>query len=107
MTLADWREQESVLLTASMVAELTPAQKRHVAEYLYGLVSREPLRSGGGWEPERIVLGSLALELDQAAQRDGEPPAQPLGDTRGRTIREREQAFIAFHDRITGMLEHP
>jgi len=104
MSLADWRDQENILLTASMVVELTPAQKRHVAEYLLGLLNREPVRNGPGWEAERLVLGSLATELDIAAQAGGEPRASKPNDNRSAELRRRERDFIEYDRHVSSIV---
>lgn len=104
MSLADWHDQENILLTASMAAELSGAEQRHVAEYLLGLLNREPLRSGKGWGAERLVLGSLATELDIAAQAKGEPRALHSNDNRSAEVRRRERDFIEYDRHVSSIV---
>lgn len=104
MTFIDWKDQANLLLTASMAAELTPAQKRHVAEYLLGILNREPMKSALGWEAERLVLGSLMTELDQLAQAEGEPRAGQSEDRRPAIVRHREAAFLEYDRYVSTLL---
>lgn len=104
MTFDNWRDQANLLLTASMAAELTPDQQRHVAEYLLGILNREPIRTGHGWGAERLVLGSLATELDLSAQAGGEPRAGQPADGRSARIRHAERDFIEYDRHVSSIV---
>jgi hypothetical protein len=58
--------------TRSWLAELTPAEWFSVASTLYALIGREPIKSSARYAPERVLLGTLALELDSYARAAGE-----------------------------------
>lgn len=60
------------------VAECKPTEWRDVAEYLMGLLRREPLKSGVSWAAERIILGCLANELLIEANAAGAGDAKPM-----------------------------
>lgn len=48
------------------MAEHEPHQLVAAAEYLHGLLDREPLRSNPTWEAQRVVLGLFLLGLTNA-----------------------------------------
>lgn len=60
-------------LTRSILADLDPDSWDHVAATIAGVLAREPLRSGPGWERERVVLGALLTDLREAAREAGAP----------------------------------
>lgn len=66
----------SLPLTQWVVADMTPLDWRHVADFLTGILNRAPLKDGPGWLPERLILGCLATELRQNAIAAGEPPEE-------------------------------
>ena len=51
------------------MAEREPHQLVAAAEYLHGLLEREPLRSGPTWEAQRVVLGLFLMGLTSALAR--------------------------------------
>lgn len=53
----------SLGFTAAAVGMLAPREWEDVADYLYGLLAREPLASSRKYAGQRIVLGNLASEL--------------------------------------------
>lgn len=59
--------------TEAAIADLAPAEWVPVAEWITYQLSREPLRSARGWTAHRLILGSLATELEMQAREEGEP----------------------------------
>lgn len=59
-------ELRALTYQVAEMAEHEPHQLVAAAEYLHGLLGREPLRSGAAWEPQRVVLGLFLLGLTNA-----------------------------------------
>lgn len=57
---------------AWQLAEMPAHQLRLVADYLTGLLTREPLRSRPTYEPPRVVTGLLVLALEHIVARLGD-----------------------------------
>lgn len=57
------RADDALAPLAWQIAEMPEHQLTPVAEYLAGILDREPLRSKATWEPHRIVLGLFLLAL--------------------------------------------
>lgn len=54
------------------VAEMAAHEEHQLvatADYLHGLLEREPLRSNPTWEPQRVVLGLFLMGLTSALAR--------------------------------------
>lgn len=74
---SDWPPAERVFETVSgelrplvyqiaEMAEHEPHQLVAAAEYLHGLLEREPLRSSPTWDAQRVVLGLFLMGLSSA-----------------------------------------
>ncbi len=68
-----WRLYEAVagelrplVFQVAEMAEREPYQLVRAAEYLHGLLEREPLRSSPTWEASRVVLGLFLMGLTSA-----------------------------------------
>lgn len=88
--------------TASMcwtLAEMPAEQLEPVAEYLSGLLAREPLRSGPLWEPHRVILGLFLLALRQMASELDEAMSRP--DLSPAWFRDAVAAFTPTEDSPT------
>jgi hypothetical protein len=59
-------ELRALIYQVAEMAEREPDQLVVVAEYLHGLLDREPLRSNPVWEPQRVVLGLFLMGLTNA-----------------------------------------
>lgn len=73
-----------------VLLDIEPHHARHVASSLQALLLREPWKSGGGWEAERLVLGALFADLGAFAAEAGEPEAEPR-DLRGHDAKAAER----------------
>lgn len=80
----------SLGFTAAAVGMLAPREWENLADYLTGLLDREPLTSSRIYAGHRIVLGNLASELRGYAFAAG---LRPSGSAE------------AFHDHITEVIE--
>lgn len=67
------------------LVDLTREEWRRTGAYLRGLLEREPLHSSPHWAGMRILLGTLAAELDAMVEIAGDDPAAALAlwDRRG------------------------
>lgn len=59
-------ELRPLVFQVAEMAEHEPHQLVAAAEYLHGLLEREPLRSNPTWEAQRVVLGLFLLGLTNA-----------------------------------------
>ena len=59
-------ELRPLVFQVAEMAEHEPHQLLAAAEYLHGLLDREPLRSGPTWEAQRVVLGLFLIGLTNA-----------------------------------------
>jgi hypothetical protein len=85
----------SLGFTAASVGLLSPNEWEDVADYLTGLLARDPVASSRAWAGHRIVLGSLASELRTYAYTAGQ---QMVGTPK---------TASAFDDHITDVIaEH-
>lgn len=67
---------------AWQLAEMPAHQLHYTAEYLAGLLAREPLRSKPTLEPPRLVLGLLLLALEHVVGRIGNDDEASLATLR-------------------------
>ena len=82
----------SLGFTAASVGMLAPRDWEDVADYLYGLLGREPLASSRAYAGHRIVLGNLASELRGYAYAAGHQP-EPT-----------DEQSLAFHRHINRVI---
>lgn len=68
----------SLPVTQWAIAEMQPFEWQLVADYLSGMLNKNPLRESPDYGPHRLVLGALAAELRQNAIAAGEPPSDPI-----------------------------
>ena len=63
---------EELRAVTYQVAEMAAHEEHQLvatADYLHGLLEREPLRSNPTWEPQRVVLGLFLMGLTSALAR--------------------------------------
>lgn len=63
---------EELRAVTVQVAEMAAHEEHQLvatADYLHGLLEREPLRSNPTWEPQRVVLGLFLMGLTSALAR--------------------------------------
>lgn len=98
--------REALVFTRWTLVDLEPSSLERVAAYLDALMQREPMRSGSGWENERIVLGCLVTDLRSMVMAAGEPVGvhRDLRDARTRQdeelARARADGAIGAYDRL-------
>lgn len=77
-----------------IVSLLSPREWEEVAEYLFALAEREPLKSGRDHVAHRTVIGAVAGELRGYAHAAGEPTGS-LADLRAASTRADERRILA------------
>lgn len=60
------------------LAVMPSHQLEPVAQYLAGLLAKEPVQSGAMWEPHRIAIGLFLLALRELARHEDAPPDPTL-----------------------------
>jgi hypothetical protein len=60
------------------LTDLTVDEWRRIGAYLRGLLDREPVKTGAAWAGVRILLGTLAAELDGMVRVAGDDPAEAM-----------------------------
>jgi hypothetical protein len=60
------------------MCDLKPGEWRFAAAYLRGLLEREPVKSSPHYAPVRMLLGTLAMELDVLTGIVGDEPAEAM-----------------------------
>ena len=104
--------RECLIFTRWAIVDLDPSSLERVASYLDGLISREPMRAGGGGANERLVIGCSVTELRTMVRDAGEPigAARDLRDAKTRgdeldAIRRIELAERDYDRLITDAIE--
>jgi hypothetical protein len=98
--------RECLLFTRWAIVDLDPTSLERVASLLDALRSREPMKSGRGWDNERQVLGCLVTDLRSMVLAAGEPVGvqRDLRDARTRqdevSARARADGAIRAYDAL-------
>ena len=58
------------------LTDLRPVEWREASSVIRGMLAREPLKSAPAWAGVRILLGTLAAELDEMTTIVGDEPAE-------------------------------
>lgn len=86
-----------MVVTSATVASIPPYGRMMVVSFLRTMLDRAPLKHDPWFEAHRAILGSVIVDLEGYAIRDGadgiEPPS--LVDLRDPGMVARERAFIA------------
>jgi hypothetical protein len=91
-------ELRPLLFQVAEMAEHEPDNLRLAAEYLHGLLEREPLRSSPFWAPQTTVLGLFLLGLTNALARIEAITADERAALRPGYMRDAEAAVTRAFD---------
>ena len=93
-------ELRPLVFQVAEMAEHEPDNLRLVAEYLHGLLEREPLRTSPYWAPQATVLGLFLMGLTAALERIAAMTAEERRSLRLTRQREAVAVVTATFDPV-------